>query len=79
VEAFVSRDKELWCEEVPLGRIAAAAGVPAFLRPGRSLVAHSGILHSKVLYIKRNERKFVIVDGDRFEIFNRRESPEDFA
>lgn len=40
-----------------------AAGVPVFLQPGRSIVAHSGILLSKVLYIKRNERKFVIVDA----------------
>jgi diaminopimelate decarboxylase len=40
-----------------------AAGVPVLLQPGRSLVAHSGILLSKVLYIKRNERKFVIVDA----------------
>jgi diaminopimelate decarboxylase len=40
-----------------------AAGVPVYLQPGRSIVAHSGILLSKVLYIKRNERKFVIVDA----------------
>jgi diaminopimelate decarboxylase len=39
------------------------AGVRVLLQPGRSIVAHSGILLSKVLYIKRNERKFVIVDA----------------
>ncbi len=40
-----------------------AAGVPVLLQPGRSIVAHSGILLSKVLYIKRNEKKFVVVDA----------------
>lgn len=40
-----------------------AAGVPVLLQPGRSIVAHSGILLSKVLYIKQNEKKFVIVDA----------------
>ena len=40
-----------------------AAGVPVLLQPGRSIVAHSGILLSKVLYIKHNEKKFVVVDA----------------
>ncbi len=40
-----------------------AAGVPVLLQPGRSIVAHSGILLSKVLYMKRNEKKFVVVDA----------------
>ncbi len=45
-----------------------AAGVTVLLQPGRSLVAHSGILVAKVLYMKRNEKKFVVVDAGMNDI-----------
>ncbi|HLX11292.1 MAG TPA: diaminopimelate decarboxylase [Bacteroidota bacterium] len=44
--------------------VLSATGCKILIQPGRSIVAHSGILVTEVLYIKRNAGKtFVIVDA----------------
>lgn len=41
-----------------------AAKAKIYIQPGRSIIAHSGVLLTKVLYIKENrEKKFIITDA----------------
>jgi len=40
MHAFTYRRKELWCEEVPLSRIARAVGTPCYVYSERTLRRH---------------------------------------
>ncbi len=48
--------------------LVQARGLKLVIEPGRSIVGDAGILLTRVLYVKRNRKVFVIVDGGMSEL-----------
>jgi diaminopimelate decarboxylase len=44
MDHFQERNGELWCEDVPLAAIAAAAGTPVYVYSTATMVRHAGVL-----------------------------------